>query len=153
MDKRRLAKIKRVEAEFDEPFEEIIREFAKEHSYTFTMQALGLNKDTFKYLKPMFTPRKLPTQERPHVRERNLRNAPRHEGYTVSEMAVIVGVHRRTILQRLKLGWSVERILKTPNMNGKQGNVENFKGKRNKKLWADKISSECERAKDIKKGQ
>ena len=45
MDRRKRRKIKEIENEFGMEFEEVLKDFATEYSYTFTIKALGLNKD------------------------------------------------------------------------------------------------------------
>ena len=132
--------IKRIEAEFGMSFDDVIADFAKDHSFYFTIEALELDRRTFAFIKDRFKPRLMPKQERPHITRRNLDNAPSYGGLTVREIAKRTGMSRSTITWRIRHGWTVEKIL---NTKPTRGNVANFGTNRNNKTWVDIITREC----------
>lgn len=140
MDKRKLAKIKSVEDEFCQPFDDVIDEFAKDYSFSFTVSMLGLNKDTFSFLKPRFANRKMQPQERPHVSKRNIECAARYNGMTVSQIAEQTRLSKSAVHRRIKLGQDLLAPKKSPS-------IRNLGTNRNNATWKDKISRECEIAK------
>ena len=135
--------------EFGQPFDDVIADFAKDHSYTFTMLALGLNKETFAYLKPLFKPRLMQRQARPHVTAQNKALAKRYEGFTVTDIVKRTGFSRSTVHYRVSRGWSIERILATKPRH--RGNVANFGSNRNTETWAKRITREYDLMKDKQK--
>lgn len=137
--------IERIEQEFGKPFSTVISDFAKDYSFSFTIQTLDLNKSTFKHLKPLFAPRKMQYQERPHVSKANLENARTYEGYTVRQIVRQSNLSRSTVYYRLKLGWSIEKILNTKPI---KGNIANIGQNRNRENWKQRINIECELMKE-----
>jgi hypothetical protein len=126
-----LAKIAGVEHDFGKDFYSVLDDFAKLHSFRFTMLTLELNKDTFSYCKPLFKARLMARQERTHMIGNRYAATypPIPEGCPVS---------RSGVYYRLSIGWSWEDAVGKPK--GRGGKVANFKGKRNSSTWRDSIT-------------
>lgn len=137
----RAAKIKEIEEEFGMDFEDVLRDFAKEHSFNFTTQTLGLNHKTYREYRKLFKHNKRPAGvRRPEMTERNLRNAPLYDGKPAREWAEITGLSQNTILYRVRNGIPIN----APKM--RQGDVTRFKGKRDNSTWVKMINDDCERS-------
>lgn len=138
-----MAKIKAIEEDFGQPIAEVLADYAKEYSYTFTVLSLGLDwRDVYEY-KDLFKPRFVGYVPRPHITKRNLANAPRYWGYTISELAAKSGRSKNTIRQRIKAGWDLKKVLSSKKHNG---DSSNFGKNRNNETWRNKINEECRSA-------
>ena len=137
MDKRKARKIHAIELEYGQDFVDVLKDFAKDCSFSFTMQALELNHKTFADYKHLFTPKRMPKLARPHITKRNLENAPKHNGKTVREWVAETGLSRSTIHYRIKHGIKLD----APNQN--RGAV-NFGKNRNTSKWKEQIHAHAQ---------
>lgn len=139
---RKLKKISLIEADYGQPFEDILKDFAREHSYWFTMRTLGLSPDKWREYQPLFTPYK--QGDREWLSERNRATARKFRGLTVAQIADRTGCSVGTIKCRISAGWSEDRLFLPPQ---KRGNIENFKGRRNSTVWKESIDRDYEKRK------
>ena len=137
---RSLAKQAQIAAEYGTSFWSVLVDYSKTHSFTFTMQALGLHKDTYSYCKPLFTPRLMQKQERPHMKG-NRRNS------YYPPIPTTCTVCRSTVYWRLKHGWTWEQAISKHSMRTDKKQVSNLGANRNTATWKARIQQECEGAK------
>ena len=137
---RSLAKQAAIAAEYGTSFWDVLVSYSKTHSFTFTMQALGLHKDTYAYCKVLFTPRLMQKQERPW-----LKGNRRHSYYP--PIPDTCPVRRSTVYWRLKHGWTWEQAICKHSMRAASTQAKNLGTKRNTDTWKQRISQECEGAK------
>jgi hypothetical protein len=136
-----LAKQAQIAAEYGKDFYDVLADFAKAHSFTFTMQALELNKGTYTYCKPLFTPRLMQKQERPClIGNRRAAKYP--------PIPVDCPVCKSTVYWRLHHGWTWEQAVRTPSMSTNKTKATNLGTKRNKVTWQSIINQECKRVKE-----
>lgn len=130
-----LSKSKRIaliEEKYGRKFECVLKDFARDCSFSFTMNALGLARQYFTEYKHLFDYNKRPPREHRGNASYWDKRAKRINGYKIPEIAEMAGVSVRTIYQRIYNGWSDEDLFKPKQ---KQGNVENFGTKRNIEKW------------------
>lgn len=139
-----LAKQAQIAAEYGKDFYSVLADFAKEHSFTFTMQALELNKGTYTYCKPLFTPRLMQKQERPYM------SGNRHAA-KYPPIPADCPVRKSTVYWRLHHGWTWEQAVRIPIMSTSKTKIANLGAKRNTTTWKAIISKECEGVKDFER--
>lgn len=137
---RSITKQAQIAAEYGTSFWQVLVDYSKTYSFTFTMQALGLHKDTYAYCKVLFTPRLMQKQERPHMKGNR-----RHSYYP--PIPVDCPVTRSTVYWRLKHGWTWEQAIGKHSMRTSKSQIANLGTTRNTGTWKSIITKECEGAK------
>lgn len=96
-------RIAEIEAEYGQPITEIMKEFAREYSYQFTMQLLGSNPRTFSEYRHLFKRWAQPPREGSykHVTQRNQSNAIRINGLTAQQIADCLNRAKDAIYQTI----------------------------------------------------
>jgi hypothetical protein len=138
---RSLAKQAQIAAEHGTSFWQVLVDYSKLYSFTFTMKALGLSKDTYAYCSPIFNPRLMQKQERPYmVGNRRAAKYP--------PIPVDCPICKNTVYWRLRNGWTWEQAIGRHSKRTSKANVANLGTKRNKVTWQSIINQECKRVKE-----
>lgn len=116
-------RIAEIEAEYGQPIDDVLREFAREYSYKFTMQLLGSNPRTFNEYRYLFKRWAQPPREGSykHVAQLNQSNAIRINGLTAQQIADRIGVTAHCVRQRIKRGLTTLEAIKNPPARKWQG--------------------------------
>jgi len=137
-------RIKAVEDEFGAPIAEVLADYAKDHSWAFTLASLNLHPHYVAEYQRLFKRRHRGYVTNPKLTERNINNAPKHWGYRVAELAEMAGKSKSTIRQRIAAGWPFEKVISNKKYNG---DTVNFGSNRNVETWVSAITNECASAK------
>lgn len=109
-------RIAEIEAEYGQPIDAVIREFARDYSYSFTMRLIGSNTRTFSEYRYLFKRWAQPVREGSyqHIADRNLSKAIRIEGLTAQQIADRIGVTAHCVRQRIKRGLTTIKAIENP---------------------------------------
>ena len=119
-------RIVEIEAEHGKRIDEVMSDYAKLYSFTFTMTLIGSCKSTFSEYRHLFKRNNQPPREvSPWVAQSNKNRAKRYDGMTLVEMSQKSGLHINTLRHRIvKLGWPVEKAMNVKPMP--RGDVSRF---------------------------
>lgn len=120
-------------------FWQVLVDYSKKYSFTFTINALGLNKATYAYCKPLFTYRLMQKQERPY-----LIGNRRHSYYP--PIPKTCPVSKSGVYWRLNNGWTWEQAVSTPSTIHDKNRIRNLGNVRNTTVMKSLINRDCEEA-------
>jgi hypothetical protein len=138
---RSLAKQAQIAAEHGTSFWQVLVDYSKMYSFSLTMQALGLHKDTYAYCKPLFNPRLMQKQERPAmIGNRRAAKYP--------PIPADCPIRKNTVYWRLRHGWTWEQAIHVHSKRASKTIIANLGTNRNKVTWQSIINQDCKRVKE-----